>query len=145
MNRTQTMKMKKLFMNVIHGFTNLSLMHKLLMTFLLFGILPMLAVNVWISFSQISQQQKLISENADVYADQISQSVNVYFQNIDRIAKAPLYEDELQKKLEQIVPEKYKPDFALALVLLGRYICTARKVNCEKCPTYDVCLSKEKK
>jgi len=56
-------------------------------------------------------------------------------------AKSP---DELQKKLEQIVPEKYKPDFSLALVLLGRYICTARKVNCVKCPMYDICISEEK-
>ncbi len=57
-------------------------------------------------------------------------------------AKTP---DELQKKLEQIVPEKYKPDFALALVLLGRYTCTARKVNCAECPMYNVCISEEKK
>jgi len=57
-------------------------------------------------------------------------------------AKTP---EELQKKLEEIVPEKYKPDFALALVLLGRYICTARKVNCAECPMYQVCMSEEKK
>ncbi len=57
-------------------------------------------------------------------------------------AKTP---DELQKKLEQIIPEKYKPDFALALVLLGRYICTARKLNCAECPIYNVCISEEKK
>jgi endonuclease-3 len=57
-------------------------------------------------------------------------------------AKTP---EELQKKLEQIVPEKYKPDFALALVLLGRYTCTARKVNCATCPMYLVCISEEKK
>ncbi len=57
-------------------------------------------------------------------------------------AKTP---DELQKKLEQIVPEKYKPDFALALVLLGRYTCTARQTKCGACPMYNVCLSEEKK
>ncbi|MBQ3695803.1 MAG: endonuclease III [Alphaproteobacteria bacterium] len=57
-------------------------------------------------------------------------------------AKTP---EELQKKLEQIVPEKYKPDFALALVLLGRYICTARKVKCDECPMYTICISGEKK
>ena len=57
-------------------------------------------------------------------------------------AKTP---DELQKKLDQIVPEKYKPDFALALVLLGRYICTARKLNCTECPMYNICISEEKK
>ena len=51
---------------------------------------------------------------------------------------------EVQNKLEKLVPEKYKPTFALAMVLLGRYICTARKPKCFECPLYDVCLSDEK-
>ena len=57
-------------------------------------------------------------------------------------AKTP---EELQKKLEQIIPDQYKPDFALALVLLGRYICTARKTKCDTCPMYQVCIAQEKK
>lgn len=52
---------------------------------------------------------------------------------------------EIEAKLNKIVPEEFKPDVALALVLHGRYICTARKPLCEKCPLYDVCLSDEKK
>ena len=51
---------------------------------------------------------------------------------------------EVQEKLEKIVPDKYKPTFALAMVLLGRYICTARKPKCSECPLYSVCLSDEK-
>ena len=51
---------------------------------------------------------------------------------------------EVQTKLEKIVPEKYKPTFALATVLLGRYTCTARKPKCKECPVYDVCKSDEK-
>lgn len=51
---------------------------------------------------------------------------------------------EVQTKLEKIVPEKYKTTFALATVLLGRYICTARKPKCNECPLYDVCQSDEK-
>lgn len=51
---------------------------------------------------------------------------------------------EVQEKLEKLVPEKYKPDFALAMVLLGRYICTARKPKCAECPMYEVCCSEEK-
>lgn len=51
---------------------------------------------------------------------------------------------EVQINLEKIVPDKYKPTFALAMVLLGRYICTARKQECSECPLYDVCLSDEK-
>lgn len=53
--------------------------------------------------------------------------------------------EELQKKLEQIIPNQYKTDFALALVLLGRYTCTARKPKCAECPMYQVCISEEKK
>ncbi|MBO7257561.1 MAG: endonuclease III [Alphaproteobacteria bacterium] len=52
---------------------------------------------------------------------------------------------EVEKKLKKIVPDDYKPDVALALVLHGRYICTARKPKCEMCPIYDVCYSDEKK
>jgi len=51
---------------------------------------------------------------------------------------------EVQEKLEKIVPDKYKPTFALAMVLLGRYICTARKPKCLECPLHEVCLSDEK-
>ncbi len=58
------------------------------------------------------------------------------------VGKTP---EEIQKKLEQLVPAEYKADFSLALVLVGRYHCTARKVNCEVCPMYRVCISEEKK
>ena len=52
---------------------------------------------------------------------------------------------DIEEKLNRLVPESYKPDVALALVLHGRYICTARKPLCEKCPLYDVCIADEKK
>ena len=52
--------------------------------------------------------------------------------------------EEVQDKLQKIVPEKYKPTVALALVLLGRYICTAKKLKCNECPMYQVCYSDEK-
>lgn len=52
---------------------------------------------------------------------------------------------DIEAKLNKLVPETYKPDIALALVLHGRYICTARKPLCEKCPLYDVCISDEKR
>ena len=51
---------------------------------------------------------------------------------------------EVQEKLEKIVPEKYKTGFALALVLLGRYICQARKPRCGECPIYHICRADEK-
>ena len=52
---------------------------------------------------------------------------------------------EVEKKLQKIVPNEYKPDVALALVLQGRYICIARKPKCEICPLYEVCCADEKK
>ncbi len=52
---------------------------------------------------------------------------------------------EIEAKLNKLVPESLKSDVALALVLHGRYICTARKVFCEKCALYTVCQADEKK
>lgn len=50
----------------------------------------------------------------------------------------------IQEKLQKVVPAKYKPDVALALVLHGRYICTAKKPKCTLCPLIDVCFADEK-
>ncbi len=51
---------------------------------------------------------------------------------------------DVEAKLTQIVPDWYKPDVALALVLHGRYICTAKRPKCGECPLTDVCLADEK-
>ena len=51
---------------------------------------------------------------------------------------------EIQEKLEKSIPEKYKIGFSLALVLLGRYVCQARKSKCEECPIYTICQADEK-
>lgn len=52
---------------------------------------------------------------------------------------------EVEQKLTKLVPDWYKPDVALALVLHGRYICTARKPKCTECPVAYACISDEKK
>ncbi len=52
---------------------------------------------------------------------------------------------EIESKLQKIVPDWYKPDVALALVLHGRYVCTARNPKCGICPLYEVCCADEKK
>lgn len=52
---------------------------------------------------------------------------------------------EIEAKLNKLVPEEFKPDLSLAMVLLGRYTCTARKPFCEKCRLYAVCQADEKK
>ena len=51
---------------------------------------------------------------------------------------------EIEEKLNKIVPDRLKADVALALVLHGRYICTARKLLCDRCPLYEVCKADEK-
>ena len=51
---------------------------------------------------------------------------------------------EVEAKLNRLVPEELKPDVSLALVLHGRYICTARKPHCSMCPLYSVCIADDK-
>lgn len=53
--------------------------------------------------------------------------------------------EEVEKNLTRLVPDEYKPDIALSTVLLGRYICTAKKPKCDQCPVYNFCYADEKK
>ena len=46
--------------------------------------------------------------------------------------------------LEDQVQEKYKLHAHHWLILLGRYICLARKPKCQKCPIVDLCEYSEK-
>jgi endonuclease-3 len=55
--------------------------------------------------------------------------------------KAP---DETMKRLEAIVPEKYRLNAHHWLILHGRYICVARKPRCPDCILNDLCAFKEK-
>ena len=52
------------------------------------------------------------------------------------IGKTPF---EVETKLEQVVPAKYKRHAHHWLILHGRYICVARKPLCEKCIIADLC------
>lgn len=52
--------------------------------------------------------------------------------------------EEVEKNLNKRVPADYKADVSLALVLHGRYVCTARKPKCALCPLYEVCRADEK-
>jgi len=46
---------------------------------------------------------------------------------------------EVEMKLEQVVPEKYKRHAHHWLILHGRYVCVARRPLCEKCLIADLC------
>lgn len=46
---------------------------------------------------------------------------------------------DVEAKLNKLVPAAYKADVGLALVLHGRYVCTARRPHCNACPLASVC------
>lgn len=48
--------------------------------------------------------------------------------------------EQVEKDLEKIIPEKYKPDISNFLVLHGRYVCKARNPDCENCKISRFCL-----
>lgn len=51
---------------------------------------------------------------------------------------------EVEVRLEQVVPDKYKLHAHHWLILHGRYTCVARKPLCEKCIINDLCRWPEK-
>lgn len=46
---------------------------------------------------------------------------------------------EVEKALEKVIPENYMLHAHHWLILHGRYICKARKPDCEKCQIFDLC------
>lgn len=46
---------------------------------------------------------------------------------------------QVEKDLERAIPEKYKKNISNYLVLHGRYVCKARKPDCEHCQISKVC------
>jgi endonuclease-3 len=46
---------------------------------------------------------------------------------------------EVERKLERCVPAEFRKDAHHWLILLGRYICTARHPHCTACPIEDLC------
>jgi endonuclease-3 len=46
---------------------------------------------------------------------------------------------EVETKLDQVVPDQYKRHAHHWLILHGRYICVARRPQCEKCLIADLC------
>jgi endonuclease-3 len=46
---------------------------------------------------------------------------------------------EVEEKLVEAVPDKYKRHAHHWLILHGRYVCVARRPHCEKCVIADIC------
>lgn len=47
--------------------------------------------------------------------------------------------EEIEKDLMKLVPQDEWTFFGPAVVLHGRYVCTARKPKCDACPLNDIC------
>lgn len=52
--------------------------------------------------------------------------------------------EQVEEKLEKVVPDEFKLHAHHWLILHGRYICKARKPDCAVCPVIDLCEFKEK-
>jgi endonuclease-3 len=52
--------------------------------------------------------------------------------------------DEVEAKLEKIVPQPFRRDAHHWLILHGRYVCKARKPDCPVCVVRDICQFKAK-
>jgi endonuclease-3 len=52
--------------------------------------------------------------------------------------------DEVEAKLEKVVPEPFRRDAHHWLILHGRYLCKARLPECWRCPVADLCRYKPK-
>ncbi len=52
--------------------------------------------------------------------------------------------DEVEKKLLRVTPDEFRKDAHHWLILLGRYVCKARKPECGRCVVVDLCCFKGK-
>ncbi|WP_417465717.1 endonuclease III [Kordiimonas sp.] len=52
--------------------------------------------------------------------------------------------DRVEDALMKVIPEPFQLHAHHWLILLGRYICKARKPDCAKCKLTDICLFREK-
>ena len=52
--------------------------------------------------------------------------------------------DEVEAKLDRIVPQPFRRDAHHWLILHGRYVCKARTPECWRCPVTDLCRYKPK-
>ncbi len=52
--------------------------------------------------------------------------------------------EEVERILNRVVPEAYRKGAHHWLILLGRYICKARRPECWRCPVRDICRYPDK-
>jgi len=52
--------------------------------------------------------------------------------------------EQVENRLLQVVPERWRLHAHHWLILHGRYVCKARKPDCPDCPVRDLCLFEPK-
>jgi len=67
------------------------------------------------------------------------------FRLANRLGLAPgKTPDEVERRLEAIIPEAWKRHSHHWLILHGRYVCKARRPECERCLIADLCKAPDK-
>ncbi|WP_321458756.1 endonuclease III [uncultured Cohaesibacter sp.] len=82
----------------------------------------------------------------NIYFGQPTIAVDTHiFRLANRLELAPGKRvDEVELALEKVIPEPYIRHSHHWLILHGRYVCKARKPDCQKCIVADLCRYKEK-
>ena len=73
-------------------------------------------------------------------------AVDTHIFRVSNRTKLAIGKDVLavEKKLDKVVPNKYKKDAHHLLILHGRYTCVARTPKCGSCVIFNLCEFKEK-
>lgn len=79
--------------------------------------------------------------------DQPTIAVDTHVLRLTNIMKISISNNPVQveKDLERVIPQKYKKNISNYLVLHGRYVCKARKPDCEHCQISEICPKNFKK
>ncbi|MFK8011367.1 MAG: endonuclease III [Marinicellaceae bacterium] len=82
----------------------------------------------------------------NTFFDQPTMAVDTHIFRVSKRTKIAHGKDVLQieKSLLRLIPEPYLMDAHHWLILHGRYICKARKPNCQECIINDLCEFKNK-
>jgi endonuclease-3 len=52
--------------------------------------------------------------------------------------------ERIEREMSDTVPEEIRTDFSMVLNFHGRYVCTARKPQCYRCPVERLCAFPDK-
>ncbi|MCY4446803.1 MAG: endonuclease III [Rhodobacteraceae bacterium] len=81
----------------------------------------------------------------NVWFDHPAQAVDTHIFRVSNRTGIALGKDvgEVERGIEDNTPVEYQKNAHHWLILHGRYICKARKPNCNQCPIEDLCLKRD--